>query len=213
MINSAQHTGKVYKMDSQPTSIVKAQANQVDLLADILSDAFANDPVMNWVMPNPSVYYGFYTVLCSKLILPNQHAYLDSEGRGAALWLPPGVHFDYPTTPGQLLLMLKLIVTRGPKVIPRLQAIQETTGRLHPQEPHYYLQSVGARQAHTGKGIGSALIKEVTRLCDQEHMPAYLESSNILNLPLYERHGFETFHQEHIGKDGPPMWFMLRAPQ
>ncbi len=200
-------------MDIQPTTIVKANDQQAEILADILADSFENDPVMNWVIPNTSLYSEFFRNLASTLILPNGHAYLDSQQRGAALWLPPGAHFDVPINFSQVVLMARLLFSRGPKIIPRLQAVQETMGRLHPKEPHYYLQSVGARQAFQGQGVGSALIKEVTRLCDQEQMPAYLESSNLANVPLYERHGFETFHEEAIGGDGPTMWFMLRAPR
>jgi GNAT superfamily N-acetyltransferase len=205
--------GKLYKMDAQPTTIVKAKNDQAKLLADILSDSFENDPVMNWVIPNTKLYPGFFQMLAENLILPNGHAYLDSQGRGAALWLPPGIHFDMPMNLRQLFMVLRLVFSRGPKVLPRLETVQETMGRLHPTEPHYYLQSVGARQAHTGQGVGSALIKEVTKLCDEQQMPAYLESSNELNVPLYERHGFETFHLEELGGDGPPMWFMLRPPR
>lgn len=200
-------------MDDQVTSIGRAKSGQARLLGDILADSFENDPVMNWVIPNTRLYQRFFEILAEQLILPNGHAYIGSENRGAALWLPPGVHFDVPINLAQIMLMLRLILTRGPKVIPRLEAVQETMGRLHPSEPHYYLQSVGARQAHQGQGVGSALIKQVTRLCDQEQMPAYLESSNELNLPLYERHGFETFHLEELGGNGPPMWFMLRPPR
>ena len=81
------------------------------------------------------------------------------------------------------------------------------------QEPHYYLQSVGARQTAQGQGVGSALLKQVTPLCDRDGVPAYLESSSERNVPLYERHGFEVFHAEPVGDGGPTMWFMLRSPR
>ncbi len=196
-----------------PTSIVKAREDQAELLAAILADSFEHDPVMNWVIPDPSLYHGFFKLLSQQLILPNGHAYLDSQERGAALWLPPGVHFDVPTNWQQIWMVLKLVVKKGFKVLPRLEAVQETMSRLHPTEPHYYLQSVGARQANQGQGVGSALIKQVTRICDEEQLPAYLESSSERNVPLYERHGFETFHEEQLGGNGPTMWFMLRSPR
>jgi ribosomal protein S18 acetylase RimI-like enzyme len=117
------------------------------------------------------------------------------------------------TTLGQVLLILRLVLTRGLKVIPRLQAVQETMEKYHPREPHYYLQSIGARQDCQGQGVGSALLKQVTPLCDADQLPAYLESSNAANVALYERHGFEVVNEERIGDDGPPMWFMLRPPR
>ena len=41
-------------------------------------------------------------------------------------------------------------------------------------------------------------------------MPAYLESSNILNVPLYERHGFVVQADAAVSDDGPRAWFMWR---
>lgn len=200
-------------MDSPATSIILARSDQGALLADILADSFRHDPVMNWVIPNTNLYPNFFRVLVEKLFLPHQHTYIEKNGDGAALWLPPGVSFDMPVTMAQVFMILRLILTRGPKVIPRLVSIQKTMEKYHPREPHYYLQSLGARQSRQGRGIGSALLKQVTPLCDRDQIPAYLESSSARNLPLYERHGFEVFHQENIGGDGPPLWFMLRRPR
>jgi GNAT superfamily N-acetyltransferase len=200
-------------MDTEPTTIIPARADQAGLLASILADSFLHDPVMNWVIPNTRLYQGFFHTLAEKLFLPHRHAYLEKNGGGAALWLPPGAPFDMPVTASQVLMILRLVLSRGPKVIPRLVAVQKTMEKHHPHQPHYYLQSVGARQSCQGRGIGSALLKHVTPLCDRDGVPAYLESSSERNVPLYERHGFEVLHREYIGGDGPPMWFMLREPR
>ena len=42
------------------------------------------------------------------------------------------------------------------------------------------------------EGLGSALLTEGLSRCDQEHMPAYLESSNSANAALYQRLGFKA---------------------
>ena len=62
-------------------------------------------------------------------------------------------------------------------------------------------------------GIGAALLERGTRACDDQQMPAYLESSNRLNVPLYQRHGFEVIHQQRISARGPTVWFMWRDPR
>jgi GNAT superfamily N-acetyltransferase len=113
----------------------------------------------------------------------------------------------------QILLYLRLIFKKGPGVLKRLTHLQKVMDDQHPKIPHYYLQAVGARQEYQGLGIGSALIKHVTRLCDAENTPAYLESSSVKNLPLYERHGFETFAEHSFDDEGTTLWFMLREPQ
>jgi ribosomal protein S18 acetylase RimI-like enzyme len=54
-----------------------------------------------------------------------------------------------------------------------------------------YLPTIGIEPHVHRMGLGSALIAEALRRCDQEHMPAYLESSNPANATFYRRLGFE----------------------
>ena len=82
--------------------------------------------------------------------------------------------------------------------------------RYHPKEPHWYLPLLGVDPARQGQGLGSALLKHALAHCDAEGLPAYLESSNIKNVPLYERHGFEVLGVIQPG-DFPPLYPMLRA--
>jgi ribosomal protein S18 acetylase RimI-like enzyme len=196
-------------MQEQPT-IVHATAGQGELLADILGDAFLNDPAMNWVIPLTDLYPAFFKLLADKLYLEQELVFLDSESRGAAMWLPPGVDHKVPNTLAQLLLVVKLVLHSGLGVLPHLQQAQEVMGRNHPREPHYYLHAIGARRSCQGQGIGSALLKAGTRICDEAGMPAYLESSSPKNIPLYERHGFEVTSEEPVGRGGPPLYFMWR---
>ena len=43
--------------------IERARRHDSSLLADILSDSFLDDPVMNWVIPDRRLYPGFYRML------------------------------------------------------------------------------------------------------------------------------------------------------
>ncbi len=47
---------------------------------------------------------------------------------------------------------------------------------------------------------------------DRDRKPAYLESSNPKNIPLYERHGFELLGTIQVG-NSPPIFPMLRKPR
>ena len=51
---------------------------------------------------------------------------------------------------------------------------------------------IGVDPSRQGQGLGSALLKAGLQRCDEEGLPAYLESSSPKNVPLYERHGFEV---------------------
>eukprot|EP01041_Mallomonas_annulata_P030478 gene30478-52615_t len=65
-------------------------------------------------------------------------------------------------------------------------------GQFHPEEPHWYLSMIGVDPSHHGQGLGSALLKAGLQRCDADGLPAYLESSNPKNVPLYERFGLGT---------------------
>ncbi|MEP5764651.1 MAG: GNAT family N-acetyltransferase [Halieaceae bacterium] len=196
-----------------PPKLVLAADSEAELLADIFSDAFADDPVMNWVIPYTALYPGFYKLLASGLYLKHNMVYRDSESRAAAMWLPPAIDHKVPMGLTQLWLVLRLVLHSGPGILKRLEQVQEVMIRRHPRQAHYYLHAIGARRANQGEGLGSALIKQVTRICDAEKMPAYLESSSPMNVPLYERHGFEVQAEEAAGKGGPPLYFMWREPR
>jgi GNAT superfamily N-acetyltransferase len=71
---------------------------------------------------------------------------------------------------------------------------------------------LGTDTAHQGKGIGSSLLAPILATCDEEGLPAYLESSKESNIPFYNRHGFEV-SGEVKAKDGPTLWPMYREPR
>jgi ribosomal protein S18 acetylase RimI-like enzyme len=60
-----------------------------------------------------------------------------------------------------------------------------------------------------GRGLGGALMRHAVARCDDEGLPAYLESSNPRNIPLYGRHGFEVMGRIQVGS-GPLVTPMLR---
>jgi ribosomal protein S18 acetylase RimI-like enzyme len=196
-------------MDKTPI-IRDAAATDLDLLVDTLSDSFANDPMFKWVFPKTHLYPSFFRMLVKDVYLPRGFVHIEEQGRAAALWLPPEARFKIAPRLGLLKFGLKLIGEDGLRPVWRLQQQGSVFAKHHPREPHYYLQFIGCRHRDQGQGIGSALLKQGIRICDERGMPAYLECSNSRNVPLYERHGFEVRHQEAVGKNGPTAWFMWR---
>ncbi|EIC64593.1 putative acetyltransferase [Mycobacteroides abscessus M94] len=84
-------------------------------------------------------------------------------------------------------------------------ALARAAASVRPTHPHWYLATIGA--AVPGRGIGSALLKHQI---DQIEGPAYLESSNIRNNPLYERFGFKVVEEIKPTTHGPSLWAMYR---
>ncbi|MGH3628082.1 MAG: hypothetical protein ACRDRL_11675, partial [Sciscionella sp.] len=66
-------------------------------------------------------------------------------------------------------------------------ALESAFHENRPPGTFWYLAVIGA--ALQGEGVGSALLAPRLGLIDG---PAYLESSNEANIPLYERFGFRV---------------------
>jgi GNAT superfamily N-acetyltransferase len=99
----------------------------------------------------------------------------------------------------------------------RAEAVTTALGQLHAAHPddrgpHFYLGEIGTRATAQSQGLGSLLMRDVLGRCDRQGLGAYLESSNIRNVPFYERHGFGVLSEMEIapGCIVRPMW---RDPQ
>lgn len=195
---------------NQALTIRDAVAGDLETLVHTLSDSFAEDPMFNWVFPRKQLYPFFFRMLVKDVYLPRGFVHIESQGRAAALWLPPEERFKIAPRLGLLRFGLKLVRQGGLRPVWRLQQQGSVFARHLPREPHYYLQFIGCRYDHQGQGIGAALLMRGIQICDERGMPAYLECSNHRNVPLYERHGFEVRSQQAVGKDGPMAWFMWR---
>ena len=129
-------------MDRAP-EIIDGTASEIDRMADALADSFSADPVMNWVMPAATIYPGFFRLIIRDIFLPKGMCHLDSQDRGAGLWLPPGEKFDLKPSPGLIGLMLKLLRKSGLGPVRRIPQQAALFERYHPKDPHYHLIFVG----------------------------------------------------------------------
>jgi ribosomal protein S18 acetylase RimI-like enzyme len=169
--------------------------------------AFSTDPAARWSYPDPHQYLTHFPRIVRAFggkAFAHGTGYHVSGFGGAALWLPPGIQPDEEA----LAAVLKSSVAAERQAA--VFAVFEQMGRHHPHEPHWYLPLIGVDPVHQGKGFGSALLQHALRQCDRDHTPAYLESTNPANIPLYERHGFRVLATIQVGSS-PPISPMLRA--
>ncbi|MXP21228.1 GNAT family N-acetyltransferase [Gordonia sp. HNM0687] len=173
-------------------------------VAALLTQAFADDPVMVWMQPDTRrqrvlwdivVKYFHGAQSCFDL------AVRDGRPVGTAAWDRPGHRTSARNQALSLVVMARRLGTRTHRGI----ALEHEFAKHRPSEPHWYLGQVGA--AERGRGIGTALLE--SRLA-QIDGPAYLESSNVRNIPLYERFGFEVTGEIALPFDGPQVWPMYR---
>lgn len=184
----------------------KATGGDIETILDCLADAFADDPVMNWVTSKSS-YPRYAFELTVPFCLGRDNTYVTVDGSGVACWLPPGVPLKSPVSPG---VLWKGLTEYGPGSLLRGLATLIQSQRHHPKEDYYYLFTIGSLRSARGRGVGSALMIEGLKACDQAHVPAYLESSNVKNLPFYRKHGFDVVDELRLAMNGPTLWLMWR---
>ena len=198
-------------MLSSAPNVRDATAGELAKLSETLADAFANDPILQWLIPSRlrgSVRRRrLFEVELKHYAFPIGRVSTTDDCRGASLELAPD-NWKMPAMPvsaavGLLRAFGVRLASAG-----RTQAFFE---RHHLEEPHYYVRYVGVAQRFQGQGMGTALLRPTLERCDREGLPAYLEASSARSAALYERLGFA-----HLGElrcpDGPPYWPMRRPP-
>ena len=185
----------------------------LDALEATLADAFHDDPMMAWIYPDAETrpaYTQAFMRAGLEIGFPHGHVYSVTPYAGAAVWAPPDVDmFDDAAITNMFTILGEQIGARSEEVGNGLLSINEH----HPHDvPHFYLFILGTTRAQQSKGLGSKLMREVLDRCDRQGLGAYLESSNIKNVPFYERHGFKVLTEVTLSPDftARPMW---RDPQ
>lgn len=182
-----------------------------DTLARALGRAFQDDPVYAWIFPDPEERARksprMFRIFLRQV---ERHGAIitDAGLRGAALWRPPQLSMGRIEELGFNFRMFRLLGARAIDIGRSFVPVE----RLHPRVPHAYLPLIGTDPQHQGRGVGSALLEPVLRVCDERGVPAYLESSRESNIAFYRRHGFEVLEAYTI-RGGPTIWPMQRPPR
>lgn len=194
---------------------VHATAADLPAVTRVLADAFADDPVMQWLFaPAPDPDAGrrslFEIFVSDYFWLGHLHVVAGTGGiAGAALWSPP----DRDVLQGDRVQ--DLVDALGPHLGDQLGPRLGELARAHehrPPEPHLYLGILGVDPGLQSRGVGAALLAPTLADCDRTGLRAHLESSNERNIPFYQRHGFAVVDAYRCGGDGPTMTIMTRPP-
>lgn len=193
------------------------QASEADTPAagQALWAAFADDPVWLWMTADEDRFARlgprwFAADAALTMRTAENRVLVDAEVGGAAIWYAPG---HWKTSLAENLRLAIPTLRLFGRLTPRAFATITSLESVHPVEPHWYLSLLGTDPAHQGRGIGSALIRAVTDQCDEQGLPAYLESSKESNVPFYERHGFKVTAEHPLPNGGPSLWLMWRDPR
>lgn len=174
-----------------------------------LTLAFSADPANRWCWPGTAEYLAAFPEFVRALggkAFAAETAFEIAGGAGTALWLPPGVEPDE----AELIAIIQRNV-HASRQNELFELIQQM-GHYHPQTPHWYLPFVGVEPLQQNRGLGALLLRPILQRCNDERLPAYLESTNPRNVPFYERLGFRRVGMIQSGTS-PEIVPMLREPQ
>jgi GNAT superfamily N-acetyltransferase len=198
-------------------AVQAARRDEAALLGEVLADAFAEDPVFAWLIPphlrgRDHRMRTFFTSMSRGYLRQGRPCYLTGDASAAALWAAPGA-WAMPLS--QMILEAAPNGLAFGRRLFRALRTQLQVEHLHAghSPPHWYLGYLGTRRDRQGQGLGTQMLREVLAGADADGVPAYLESSNERNLPLYERNGFRVVGELQALGHGPTIWRMWREPQ
>ena len=171
---------------------VRLDKNAEVKAAEVITEAFLDDPVMNAIFKNREEIEHFIFYITKYLNIYGEIHHTD-DFSGAALWVPP--HAKFLTLP--LILKNKSLLFDFFRLLPhisipsiiRLIAVSAYLDKGHPKKEHYYLFAIGVKKDKRRKGTGSDLLNFAFNKFGASSA-YYLENSNVVNRSFYERLGF-----------------------
>lgn len=194
---------KQMEIDLTSSDLVQAHLSDWKTVADITGEAFAEDPVNQWVFGKPGAIRSMFRVMAREMYLPQGLSHLHPAG-GATMWMPPGVDAA-PSQVGLFKFALGQLRHGTLGAIKRGMALSDLMQAWHPERaayvPLHHRDHAGcARQRCRQRLAGS---------CSQGLRcggPARLSRElNPANSGFYATHGFERMGVFEIGGDGSPI--------
>jgi GNAT superfamily N-acetyltransferase len=135
--------------------------------------------------------------------------------RGVACWLSPA-HPTLSQEDREAAGWREVAAAWGRAAADRYQAFVSdmagAVGSLAPQ-PHWHLAWLGIEPGHQGRGIGSALVRQMTTRADAEGTACWLFTFAPRNVPVYEHLGFHVTLETPLPASGLRLWVMAHPPR
>ncbi len=201
---------------SAATSVGLLAKSELPASVAVLAAAFRDNPLNRAAIasPNPKKRLRVNAV-GMRALLPVAHArdgVLVARTHGAVsaalISAPP---YGYPLPPPPFVQRLWCFLGQGVQVSSRWNQVFKVLNGAHPDEPHWYLSSLGVDPPFQGRGIGGVLLSAWLADVDRSADPAYLETDMEVNLDFYHREGFEPVGELDVL--GVRVWCMRRLPR
>lgn len=187
-----------------------AEKSDRNAVAAMLARAFADDPAMRFIFPDPEVRARRMPRLFRLLYKSDGRAGIrltTAHGEAATLWRAPGR--AHTGTLAMLRAAAPLLHALG-TAVGRALSVGDAIEAHHPDFPFWYLHIAGCDPVHQGKGFGAAAVRAGFARANADRVPIYLETPLENNIGFYQGLGFALTGEWQVPGGGPRFWSMLR---
>jgi ribosomal protein S18 acetylase RimI-like enzyme/anti-sigma regulatory factor (Ser/Thr protein kinase) len=190
-------------------TVVRADADDLDILSLVIAEAFGDLPPSRWLIPlaaaRREIFPGYFR-LAVEHALASGVVHTTPGRTAAALWLPGGAGVSGPAEGYDE----RLAAATEPWTS-RFEAFDAALGRRHPAGPHQYLATLAVRPDRQRRGTGTALLRAGHQILDRDPgTAAYLEAASPRARLLYLTFGYADHGPPVELPGGPPMYPMMR---
>ncbi len=193
------------------TPILPIAEKDIAAASRVLSDAFMNDPLQQYVFPDAAERREkspahFEAVIRYGWLFGQVHTTPDMQG--IAVWLPPG-HTEVTPEKAEKAGLGNLPVILGEAAADRFFGVMDFLDPFHSEDaaqPHWYTMVIGVHPSFCGQGYGRALMQAVIKKAAAEGTAVYLETAGPSNIPFYRSLGFTLLRELTDPASGLPLW-------
>ncbi len=195
---------------ARDTQIIAAAAGDAAMAAQVLANAFHNDPAFSWILPDADARRLRLPRLFDLLFRLDQTggmALKSSTDDAISLWQPPG-HVGTPLRQiiAQAIPLLRIFGLSIGRALAVSNAIE---AHLPRDQPCWYAHIIGVDTAAQGRGLGAAMVLAGVARANADGLPVYLETATASNVGFYTSLGFTVVAEWDVPQ-GPHFWSMLR---
>jgi ribosomal protein S18 acetylase RimI-like enzyme len=200
-----------------PVDIVSPTGGQTEACAQVLAQAFQDDPLMVYALPNAQARARLLPGLLRIVVRYCQRygaIYTTSGMEAVVCCLPPG---QAPTIGRLALISLSGVPVRlglmGLRRYLRASAHSDYAHKQAAPGAHWCIWALGVDPAHQGHGFGGRLVRTVLQQARTQRLPCYLDTENPRNVSFYQRHGFRQVSETAIAGSGVSVYAMVWEPE
>lgn len=190
----------------------KATKKDKEVVVDIISTSFRDNPGVNWLLKNGGANKKAIKRLSALAFikgLRRNGVFISSNEKGVAICYDPSIkrssiqeiiyEFYFGITSINLL--------RIPEVLKR-ESYRKSKRPSSGNYLYFWFFGVVKGGENAARELGKAVFEEAKQL----NLPIYLEAAEKRNKLLYERYGFETYHYWEVPEKNITFWFLRWEP-